>query len=316
MVVIPAVMFHVRARVNLVLPVSMTDPVLRFAPSPNGHLHIGHALSALLNVRAAVALKGRFLVRVEDIDQTRCTPQLEADMFEDLAWLGVPLEEPFLRQSEAFPHYRAALEQLQDLGLVFSAYLTRAEIKRFVANFEAGGGHWPRDPDGAPVYPGDRAVLSERDLKARVDSDASFTLRLDMKKALLRIGAGLTWQEAGAEGPSLFQPARTIPADAAAWGDVVLARKDTPTSYHLSVVVDDARQGITDVLRGQDLYHATSVHRLLQELLGLPQPRYRHHRLILGPDGRKLSKSSQDTSLRSLRQSGLTHQELRARIGL
>ncbi len=309
-------MFHVRARVNPVLAVSMTTPVLRFAPSPNGHLHIGHALSALLNVRAAVALKGQFLVRVEDIDQTRCTPELEADMFEDLAWLGLPLEGPFLRQSNAFPHYRAALEQLQDMGVVYPGYLTRAEIRRFVSDFEANGERWPCDPDGAPLYPGDRTVLSAAQLKARMDSDAAFTLRLDMARALERIGEDLFWEEAGAEGPSLFGPPRQVPVDAPAWGDVVLARKDTPTSYHLSVVVDDARQGITDVLRGQDLYHATSVHRVLQHLLGLPRPRYRHHRLILGPDGRKLSKSGRDTSLRSLREAGLTHAELRKSIGL
>lgn len=294
----------------------MTEPVFRFAPSPNGHLHLGHALSALLNARAAVALHGRFLVRVEDIDQTRCTPELESNMFEDLAWLGVPLDEPVLRQSEAFPHYRSALEKLQDLGLVYLAYLTRAEIRRFVAGHEEKGGPWPRDPDGAPLYPGDDAVLSEEEIQERSQSDAPFALRLDMKAALSRIGEPLTWQEFGAEGPALFEPAKSIAVDAASWGDVVLARKDTPTSYHLSVVVDDARQGITDVLRGQDLYAATSVHRVLQHLLDLAEPRYRHHRLILGDDGRKLSKSNQDTSLRSLREAGVTHADLRKRIEL
>lgn len=294
----------------------MTKPVFRFAPSPNGHLHIGHALSALLNARAAVALDGRFLVRVEDIDLTRCTPQLEDEMFEDLAWLGVPLNEPVLRQSENFPHYRSALERLQDMGLVYSAYLTRAELKRFVADHEAGGNAWPRDPDGAPVYPGDDAVLTPAKRKARGESDAPFALRLDMKKALKVLGRDLFWEEAGAEGKALFEPSRQVPVDAAAWGDVVLARKDTPTSYHLSVVVDDARQGITDVLRGLDLYQATSVHRILQELLNLPQPRYRHHRLVVDEEGRKLSKSNHATSLRSLREDGLDHAGLRRLIGL
>jgi glutamyl-Q tRNA(Asp) synthetase len=294
----------------------MTKPVLRFAPSPNGHLHLGHALSALLNARAAVALNGDFLVRVEDIDQTRCTPELERELFEDLAWLNVPLDQPVLRQSDCFPFYRAALEQLQDMGLVYPAYLTRAEIKAHVAAREAEGKPWPRDPDGAPLYPGDGAVLSEDARRKRADSDAPFALRLDMRKALALAGKSLSWTEAGSEGTALFAPAETIAADPLAWGDVVLARKETPTSYHLSVVVDDARQGITDVLRGQDLYHATSVHRLLQELLGLPAPVYRHHRLILGEDGRKLSKSNQDTSLRSLRAAGMTHAGLRRRIGL
>ncbi|WP_420413164.1 tRNA glutamyl-Q(34) synthetase GluQRS [Roseibium sp.] len=294
----------------------MSEPVFRFAPSPNGHLHLGHALSALLNARAAVALQGRFLVRVEDIDQTRCTPDLERDMFEDLEWLGVPLDEPVLRQSEAFPLYRNALERLQDLGVVYPAYLTRAEIKRFVADYEKDGAVWPRDPDGAPIYPGDDAVLSPKEQQDRAQSDAAFALRLNMKAALARIETPLTWQEYGAEGPALFHAPKPVPVDALAWGDVVLARKDTPTSYHLSVVVDDARQGITDVLRGQDLYAATSVHRVLQSLLGLPEPRYRHHRLILGEDGRKLSKSNQDTSLRSLREAGISHADLRRRIGL
>jgi len=294
----------------------MSQPVFRFAPSPNGHLHLGHALSALLNARAAVALSGRFLVRVEDIDRARCTPELEQDMFEDLAWLGLPLDEPVLRQSDAFPHYRAALERLQDMGLVYPAYLTRAEIKAFVAEHEAAGQRWPRDPDGAPLYPGDAAVLPAREAAGRASSDVPFALRLNMKKALERIGRPLTWQEAGAEGDALFQPSRPVAVEAAAWGDVVLARKDTPTSYHLAVVVDDARQGITDVLRGQDLFHATSVHRVLQQLLGLPEPLYRHHRLVLGQDGRKLSKSNQDTSIRALRAAGLSHAELRKRIGL
>jgi len=294
----------------------MTKPVFRFAPSPNGHLHLGHALSALLNARAAVALNGRFLVRVEDIDQTRCTPELEQDMFGDLAWLGLPLEEPVLRQSEVFAQYRAALERLQDMGLIYPAYLTRAEIRTFVQQREAVGQPWPRDPDGAPLYPGDNAVLAEEEIAARADSDAPFALRLDMKKALEKTGQPLTWQEAGAEGEALFAPAVAVTADPAAWGDVVLARKDTPTSYHLSVVVDDARQGITDVLRGRDLYHATSVHRLLQALLGLTAPVYRHHRLILGNDGRKLSKSNRDTSVRALREAGMSHVELRRRIGL
>ncbi|MBN9673410.1 tRNA glutamyl-Q(34) synthetase GluQRS [Roseibium aggregatum] len=294
----------------------MTEPVFRFAPSPNGHLHLGHALSALLNVRASVALSGRFLLRVEDIDRARCTAELEREMFEDLDWLGVPLEEPILRQSQAFPRYRAALERLQDMGLVYPGYLTRAEIKRFVATYEAEGKAWPRDPDGAPVYPGDGAVLGEEERKARADSEAPFALRLDMTKALERIGQPLFWEETGAEGPALFAPPEEIPVAAEAWGDVVLARKDVPTSYHLSVVVDDAHQGITDVLRGKDLYHATSVHRVLQTLLDLPAPRYRHHRLILDEDGRKLSKSSDDTSLKSLREAGMTHRELRTRIGL
>ncbi len=278
----------------------MTQPVFRFAPSPNGHLHLGHALSALLNARAAVALSGRFLVRVEDIDQTRCTPDLEREMFEDLAWLGVPLDEPCCANRK-FPQYRAALEKLQDMGLVYPAYLTRAEIKAFVSAKEANGESWPRDPDGAPLYPGDAAVLSAEELRSRAASDAPFSLRLDMQRALAQIGRRCRGRKRGGRRKPVCRTCRGA-CRGGSVGDVILARKDTPTSYHLSVVVDDARQGITDVLRGQDLYHATSVHRVLQELLGLPSPVYRHHRLVLGADGRKLSKSSKDTSLRSLRE--------------
>lgn len=294
----------------------MSSPVFRFAPSPNGHLHLGHALSALLNTRAAATLSGRCLLRIEDIDRTRCTPELERDMLEDLAWLGVAVEEPLLRQSQAFARYGRALEKLVDLGLVYPAYLTRAEIRTFVSGFEASGRSWPSDPDGAPHYPGDETVLSAQERADRAESDAPFALRLDMKKALSAIGRDLTWQEAGAEGRELFKPPRPVDVDASVWGDVVLARKETPTSYHLSVVVDDAHQGVTDVLRGQDLYKATSVHRVLQELLGLPEPLYRHHRLILDDHGRKLSKSRGDTSIRALRNAGLSRVELRRKLGL
>jgi glutamyl-Q tRNA(Asp) synthetase len=288
----------------------MQQPVFRFAPSPNGHLHLGHALSALLNARAAKTTNGRFLLRIEDIDQTRCTPQLEADMQEDLAWLGLSWERPVYRQSEHFDAYKTALQQLEERGLVYRAYLTRAEIKRYVASYESGGNAWPRDPDGAPLYPGDSAVLSPQERENRRKNDNAYAVRLDMRAALETMTGDMSWWEGPAGDlendlslPEWSQGVR-IPADPSAWGDVVLARKDVPTSYHLSVVIDDAVQGITDVIRGRDLYHATSVHRLLQELLGLRPPRYRHHQLILGKNGEKLSKSNQDTSLRFMRNHG------------
>lgn len=290
----------------------MQQPVFRFAPSPNGHLHLGHALSAVLNFQAAKALGGRFLLRIEDIDKARCTPQLEADMLEDLAWLGLSWEQPVYRQSEHFDAYQAALKQLEDRGLVYRAYLTRAEIKRFVASYEASGKAWPRDPDGAPLYPGDSTVLSPQQLAARRKERAGYAIRLDMRAALASVAREISWWEGPSEGleesPTSPEWNRglCIPANPESWGDVVLARKDTPTSYNLSVVIDDAGQGITDVIRGRDLYHATSVHRLLQELLGLDAPRYRHHRLILGQDGQKLSKSNQDTSLRFIKAHGKT----------
>ncbi len=299
----------------------MSAPVFRFAPSPNGHLHLGHAYSALLNQRAAKASGGQFLLRIEDIDTVRCTPQLERDMMEDLAWLGLEWHPEVLRQSDHFADYAAALEELERRGFTYRAYLTRAEIKRFVAAEEAKGVAYPRDPDGAPLYPGDAAVLSEAELQERSASDAPFAIRLDMKKSLASVQEPLSWQEcpaklAGKILPETWDSCREIKADPGAWGDVILARKDTPTSYHLSVVLDDARQGVTDVLRGMDLYHATSVHRLLQVLLDLPGPRYRHHDLILDGDGRKLSKSSKATGLRELRLSGVSPAEVVERIGL
>ncbi|WP_186385971.1 tRNA glutamyl-Q(34) synthetase GluQRS [Stappia sp. TSB10P1A] len=293
----------------------MSRPVLRFAPSPNGRLHLGHALSALLNARMARALGGRLLVRIEDIDAARCTPELEAGVLEDLAWLGLDWERPVRRQSEHFSDYRAALDRLSAMGLLRKTFLTRGEIARAVARLEeTRGAPWPCDPDGAPLYPGDEAVLSPAEIAARAAQGAPFALRLDMRAALGRCKAPLTWQELP-DDEARGAPSR-LAADPARWGDVVLARKDTPTSYHLSVVVDDARQGVTHVVRGRDLYEATAVHRLLQVLLGLPEPLYRHHRLILDADGRKLSKSQGDTALAELRARGATPDDIRRRIGL
>lgn len=288
-------------------------PVYRFAPSPNGHLHLGHALSALLNFEAARVSGGRFLLRIEDIDKQRCTESLTSDMLEDLAWLGLSWEEPVRRQSQHFSDYAEALARLEAMGLVYRAYLSRAEIKGFVAAQESRGRVWPRDPDGAPLYPGDDAALNPAEIDERASSDAPFALRLRMQEALAAVGAPLSWTEEG-QGPA--GETGVLRADPAQWGDVVLARKDTPTSYHLAVVVDDALQGITHVLRGQDLFFATSVHRLLQALLGFPEPRYFHHRLILGPDGRKLAKSARDTSLRELRADGATPADIRRMVGL
>ena len=252
----------------------MLPPVFRFAPSPNGYLHLGHALSALLNADMAKAAGGRLLLRIEDIDATRCRPEYEAAIYEDLAWLGLAWEEPVRRQSEHFDDYRAALAALDGMGLVYPSFESRAEIAALVA--ARAKGPWPRDPDGAPLYPGTAKTLTAAERAQRIASGAPYALRLDMAVALARVGP-LTWIETGA-GPD--GETGTVAADPAAWGDVILARKDMPTSYHLAVVVDDAAQGVTDVVRGHDLFHATSVHRLLQALLGLPAPRYHHHRLL------------------------------------
>src|SRR5690348_8078755 len=268
-------------------------PVFRIAPSPNGYLHLGHALSALLNAVMADEKGGRLLLRIEDIDTARCRPEFEAAIYEDLAWLGIAWETPVRRQSEHWGDYGAALTRLEALGLIYPSFESRGEIAQLVAARQAQGG-WPRDPDGTPLYPGDAKALSASECKRRMDGGEPYALRLDMQAALEKAGA-LSWTESGA-GPG--GETGTLTADPAVWGDVILARKETPTSYHLAVVVDDAVQGVTEVVRGEDLFWSTSVHRLLQQLLGLPQPTYRHHRLILDDDGRKLSKSTQATGLR------------------
>ncbi len=292
------------------IPSTRQNPVLRFAPSPNGLLHLGHALSALLNADMAAALDGRLLLRMEDIDVTRCTPEFERAIYEDLAWLGFDWERPVRRQSEHFDDYRAALETLITRGLAYPAFLTRGEVKARVARAEAEGRSWPRDPDGAPHYPADERDLPDAERRRRIDAGTRHAWRLDMGRAIQECAKALFWTETG-DGAT-----GEIAADPAAWGDVVLWRSDAPSSYHLSVTVDDAGQGITHVVRGLDLFHATSVHRLLQHLLGLPAPVYHHHRLILGPDGRKLSKSEGDTGLSVLRRQGLTSADIRRLVGL
>ena len=270
-------------------------PVFRFAPSPNGYLHLGHAYSALLNFDLAGQSGGRFLLRIEDIDAARCKPEFETAIYEDLAWLGMAWETPVRRQSEHFALYHAAVEKLSAQGLVYPSFESRAEIARLVAQREADGA-WPRDPDGAPLYPGAAKSLSPDARAALLESGAPFALRLDMAAAIARAGE-LTWTELGV-GPD--GESGIVAVRPQAWGDVILARKETPTSYHLSVVIDDALQGVTEVVRGHDLFRSTSVHRLLQALLGLPQPIYRHHRLVLDTAGQKLSKSTQATGLRAL----------------
>jgi glutamyl-Q tRNA(Asp) synthetase len=286
-------------------------PVLRFAPSPNGYLHLGHALSALLNADMSKAATGRLLLRIEDIDEVRCRPEYEAAIYEDLAWLGVAWEQPVRRQSDHYGDYRAALGRLDAMGLIFPSFESRAEIATMVAARETKG-PWPRDPDGAPLYPGAAKNMPVAERAHRMAAGEPYALRLDMQAALGRVGP-LSWDESG-EGPS--GETGRIAADPAAWGDVMLARKDAPASYHLAVTVDDAAQSVSDIVRGTDLFYATAVHRLLQALLGLPAPHYRHHRLILEADGKKLSKSTAATGLRELRAQGLRPAHIRRLVGL
>lgn len=287
----------------------MSQNVFRFAPSPNGHLHLGHALSALVTWDTSRAMGGRFILRIEDIDIGRCRPEYESQMLDDLAWLGLEWEEPVRRQSEHFATYREALNKLEAQGLLYPCFASRKEIAaKAIPDMT--------DPDGAPLYPGLHRDLSDAEIAKRKKAGEPFALRLNMAKA---IGAA---RELG-EQPLTFdrfdpQTGRmnTEQAQPERWGDAVIARKDVPTSYHLSVVVDDALQGVTHVTRGQDLLTATDIHRLLQVLLGLPAPRYHHHRLLLDETGRKLSKTQRDKSLASLRHEGATPEDIRRLSGL
>jgi glutamyl-Q tRNA(Asp) synthetase len=289
----------------------MYSRILRFAPSPNGYLHLGHAYSALLNYDMARDVGGRLLLRIEDIDAERCRPEYEAAIHEDLGWLGISWQQPVRRQSEHFADYASAVAELDAQRLLYPSFESRRELAALVAERERHGG-WPRDPDGVPIYPGRARKLSAAERVRRRKAGEPFALRLAMDAAVARAGV-LTWTETGA-GPH-GQTGR-ITAAPQMWGDVVLARKELPTSYHLAVVLDDALQGVTDVVRGQDLFWSTSIHRLLQALLGLPEPAYHHHKLILDDKGRKLSKATKATGLRQLRTAGLSALDVRRMVGL
>jgi glutamyl-Q tRNA(Asp) synthetase len=288
----------------------LTQPVLRFAPSPNGRLHLGHAYSALLNADLARRWNGRFLLRIEDIDVTRCRPEYEAAILEDLAWLGLEWERPVRRQSEHFASYRAALNELEAKGLVYPCFCSRNEIAAAVVAKEIeSGGAWPRDPDGAPLYPGTCRTLPAGAVAQRIAAGEAHAWRLDTARAL---------EEAPALAYTRFVPdgaEEAVAADPERWGDVVVARKEVPTSYHLSVVLDDAGQGVTHVVRGRDLEAATDLHVLLQRLLALPTPRYHHHPLVRDEAGSKLSKSLLSESLADLRLRGVTPGEVRRMLG-
>jgi glutamyl-Q tRNA(Asp) synthetase len=280
--------------------------VFRFAPSPNGYLHIGHAYSALVNQRLARQHGGRFLLRIEDIDTGRCRPEYEEAIFEDLAWLGVEWEKPVRRQSERFSAYSRALEQLREASLAYPCFCTRSDLARDVADRP----DWPRDPDGVSLYTGACKHMTESERGRRLASGQSAALRLDMGEALGRLDGPVGWRESG-EG----EIARDISAEPSVWGDTIIGRRDVPASYHIAVVIDDADQGVTDVARGMDLFNATSLHRLLQVLLDLPAPNYRHHELLRDERGAKLSKSAHAKSIRALREEGVTAEEVRARLG-
>lgn len=260
------------------------QPIFRFAPSPNGRLHLGHVYSALQNEKLAREMGGRFLLRLEDIDTTRCTPALAQHCLDDLHWLGLNWEEPVRVQSQHFDDYDAALDKLKACGLLYPCFCSRTEIATAST---------ATDPDGSPIYPG---TCRGHDNSHRMHESHSW--RLDMAAALRAVPGPYHYQR--------FLPEAQVTADPARWGDAILARKETPTSYHLSVVVDDALQGITHIVRGQDLEAATDLHVLLQALLGLPSPHYHHHALLREKAGEKLSKSKGSETIDDLRTRGLS----------
>jgi glutamyl-Q tRNA(Asp) synthetase len=268
----------------------------RFAPSPTGYLHLGHAHAALFAARAA-GTGGRFILRIEDIDRARCRPEFAEAIFADLAWLGLRWERPVRKQSEHFAEYRAALEKLQGRGLLYPCFCTRAEIKAEIARAGAA----PHGPDG-PVYPGACRGLSAAERDRRIAAGRPYALRLDMARASAEAGA-LAWRDR-ARGEVAVRPET--------FGDVVLARKELPASYHLCVVLDDAVQGVTLVTRGEDLFASTHIHRLLQALLGLATPDYHHHGLIRDAAGRRLAKREDAPTIRALRELGRSPAEVRA----
>ncbi len=274
--------------------------VTRFAPSPTGFLHLGHAHAALFAWRAAEDGGGHCLLRIEDIDRGRCRPEFEAAITEDLAWLGLTWEEPVRRQSAHLDDYRAALERLAARGLVYPCFCTRKEIQAEIAR----AGRAPHGPEG-PLYPGLCRGLSADEGQSRIAGGESHALRLDLARALESVG-DLAWEDLG-EG--------MIEATPEVLGDVVLARKDVPTSYHLAVTWDDALQGVTLVTRGADLLPATHVHRLLQALLDLPTPAWHHHALVEDESGRRLAKRHDALSIRALRAAGRSPAEVRALAG-
>ena len=281
----------------------MSSPVFRFAPSPNGRLHLGHAYSALFTAYWAERMGARFVLRIEDIDRARCKPEFTEAVFEDLAWLGLDWEQPVLSQSERMEAYAGAAAELRAQGLIYPCFCSRTEVAA-----QADG----TDPDGAPIYGGTCRHLSDDEIEARLRAGHVPQWRFLTDHAAERLGV-MTYSVAGpnpADRPQLryAQPQR--------WGDAVVVRKDTPTSYHLSVVVDDAAQGITHVTRGRDMEAATDLHILLQRLLGLPSPIYTFHKLILDDEGAKLAKSKGSPSLASLRAEGRTPDDVRRAVGL
>ncbi len=274
--------------------------VTRFAPSPTGHLHLGHAYSALFAYEAAQKEGGRFLLRIEDIDPVRCRPEFTAAIFEDLRWLGLTWEEPVRQQSKHMHQYAALLFKLRDAGVLYPCFCTRSDVVAEAAN----AGHAPHEGPDGPLYPGTCRQLSDKEAADKLAEHKTANWRLYVEKAL-EITGPLTWHDR-AKGKIEARPQE--------FGDVVIARKDVPTSYHLSVTVDDHLQGVTLVTRGEDLFRATDIHCLLQALLGYPTPDYHHHPLMLDAEGKRHAKRDKSVTLRALRESGITVEEIRRKL--
>lgn len=283
------------------MPDTIRPETTRFAPSPSGRLHLGHAHSAIFSARAANPLEGgRFLLRIEDIDTARCRPEFEAAILDDLAWLGLEWEEPPLRQSDRLDLYAEGLERLKETGLLYPCFCTRRDIQEEIAR----AGSAPHGPDG-PLYPGICRGLGEEETAERVAAGEPYAWRLDAEEAQRQTGP-LLWHDRGRG---------EIRAEPGLLGDVVLARKDIGTSYHLAVTLDDASQEVTLVTRGEDLFHATHLHRVLQELLDLPVPEWHHHGLLADAQGQRLAKRHDSLSLAALREHGHSPAEVRAMAG-
>lgn len=275
-------------------------PTTRFAPSPSGQLHLGHAHAALVASREARKRNGRFLLRIEDIDKARCRPEFEAGIFEDLAWLGLVWEEPVIRQSQRFALYHQVIHTFEDAGIAYPCFCTRKDIATEIAR----SGQAPHGPDG-PIYPGTCRALSRSEAEARIAAGEPHAIRLRMEKAVQMAGP-LSFTDIK-RGRITCRPER--------FGDIVLGRKDVPTSYHVAVTLDDASQFVSLVTRGEDLLEATDVQRLIQSLLGLPEPEYLHHDVLTDDSGKRLAKRDKAATIAALRAAGLAPEEVRARAG-
>jgi glutamyl-Q tRNA(Asp) synthetase len=299
----------------------MVQPIFRFAPSPNGYLHLGHAFSALINQQICKSINGKMLLRLENTDISRCRNCYEEAIVEDLTWIGFKWQGEIRRQSDHFDHYAGVLDDLEHEGLAYPSFLSRRQINYLVTEKEeATGKSWPRDPDGAVHYPGNECNLNSEIRQQMRDDNPNFAMRLNIKEAqnwlVRQMPGALAWREMDHESKASGAYIKQTNCHPQLWGDLVLGRQDIPASYHLACVVDDGLQGVTHVVRGKDIYPATAVHRLLQEVLGLPDPIYFHHDLIVDEEGNKFSKRHGQTSLRELRQAGLQPGDIHRMIGI